>query len=133
MLANDLRNGIRHSAKGAVEFAERCLEITERAGVVPEKILVRMESGRDGREFISALLKRNVKFLVKRNPHRECPEPCLDMARRLGRKQKTSDGKKWIPAFFHEFRIKFPTHGIRPEPLAKFVVLKRFGEIRLYN
>jgi hypothetical protein len=93
MLANELRNGSQHSAKGAVEFVERCLDMAGQLELDPETILVRVDSGHDDQKFISALLKRNVKFLIKRNLRRESPEQYLAMAKRLGEKQQTRDGK----------------------------------------
>lgn len=93
MLANELRNGSQHSAKDAVEFAERCLTMAKCLGIDPKDILVRVDSGHDDKEFVSALLKRKVKFLVKRNLRRECPEQYLAMARRLGQKLEARDGK----------------------------------------
>lgn len=104
MLANELRNGSQHSAKGAVEFVERCLDMTGRIGIRSHDTLVRVDSGHDDKEFISALLQRNVKFLVKRNLRRESPEQYLAMARRTGQKQKTRDGKNVYRCIFSHIK-----------------------------
>lgn len=93
MLANELRPGIQHSAKGAVEFAERCLAMTARLGIAPGELLVRTDAGHDDTAFIGALSDAGVRFLVKRNLRRECPEQYLAMARRMGEKIAAREGK----------------------------------------
>jgi len=113
MLANELRNGSQHSAKGAVKFVERCLDMTDQLELDPETILVRVDSGHDDQKFISALLKRNVKFLIKRNLRREPLEQYLAMARRLGQKQQTHDGKNVYRCILSHIK---PT-GLEDEPL----------------
>lgn len=92
MLANELRNGSQHSSKGAVKFLQRCLDMIDKLGIGSYNTLVRVDSGHDDKEFISSLLNRNVKFLVKRNLRRESPEQYLAMAKRMGKKQKKRDG-----------------------------------------
>ena len=93
MLANELRPGTQHSANGAVEFAERCVGMTARLGLAPADILVRTDAGHDDAAFVDALSKAGVKFLVKRNLRRECPEQYLAMARRMGEKVPAREGK----------------------------------------
>jgi hypothetical protein len=118
MLANELRNGSQHSAKGAVEFVERCLDMSDNLGIDPETLLVRVDSGHDDQKFISALLKRNVKFLIKRNLRREPLEQYLAMARRLGQKQHTRDGKNVYRCILSHIK----PNGLEDEPL--FVILE---------
>lgn len=67
MLANELRPGSQHSAKGAVEFVKRCLESARRIGVSMEKLLVRVDSGHDDSRFIGTLYDSGVNFIVKHN------------------------------------------------------------------
>lgn len=93
MLANELRPGTQHSAKGAVEFAERCLAMTARLGIEPGELLIRTDAGHDDTAFIGALSDAGVRFLVKRNLRRECPEQYLAMARRMGEKIAAREGK----------------------------------------
>ncbi len=93
MLANELRNGSQHSAKGAVEFGGRTVDMALRLGIKAEQLLVRVDSGHDDAKFISMLMKKGVKFLVKRNLRNENPEQYLAMARRVGDKVKSREGK----------------------------------------
>src|SRR5574344_2756664 len=55
MLANELRPGSQHSAKGAVEFVKRCRESARRIGWSMAKRLVRVDSGHDDSRFIGTL------------------------------------------------------------------------------
>lgn len=113
MLANELRNGSQHSAKGAVEFVERCLDMTDRLGIDPAALLVRVDSGHDDQKFISALVKRNINFLIKRNLRREPLEQYLAMARRVGQKLQAREGKNVYRCILSHIK---PT-GLEDEPL----------------
>jgi hypothetical protein len=93
MLANELRNGSQHSAKGAVEFGTRTVDMALRLGIQAKQLLVRVDSGHDDAKFISMLLGKDVKFLVKRNLRKESPEQYLAIARRVGYKVKSREGK----------------------------------------
>ena len=77
MLANELRPGSQHSAKGAVEFVKRCLESARRIGVSMEKLLVRVDSGHDDSRFIGTLYDSGVNFIVKHNLRSENKIPCI--------------------------------------------------------
>lgn len=92
-LANELRPGTQHSAKGAIEFADRCFKMTGHLGLASEKILVRADSAHDDSAFIASLLKSGVKFLIKRNLRREPIEQYLAIARRAGEKASSREGK----------------------------------------
>lgn len=92
-LANELRPGTQHSAKGSVEFAERCFKMTGCLGLASEEILLRADSAHDDGAFIAFLLKSGVKFLIKRNLRREPVEQYLALARRSGEKVGSRDGK----------------------------------------
>lgn len=93
LLANELRPGSQHSAKGAAAFTRRCLDLTGRLGLAPTDLLVRVDSAHDDKEYLELLLASGVHFLVKRNLRREAPEQYLALARRLGDKQPSRDGK----------------------------------------
>ena len=93
MLANELRQGSQHSAKGAVAFTERCLDLATRVGVEAARTLVRVDSGHDDKQFVAMLLKSGVNFLVKRNLRKEPPEQYLALARRVGEQVASRDGK----------------------------------------
>lgn len=118
MLANELRNGSQHSAKGAVGFVGRCVDLAARLNIPLERLLVRVDSGHDDKEFVGALLSRKVKFLVKRNLRKECPEQYLAMARRMGQKLKTRDGKNVYRCILSHIKPA----GLEDEPL--FVVVE---------
>ncbi|MDR0932916.1 MAG: transposase, partial [Victivallales bacterium] len=93
MLANELRPGNQHSAKGAVEFVSRCIRNARKVGVPAEKLLLRMDSGHDDRNLLETLCKSGVNFLIKRNLRSESREQYLAIARRCGEKISSRDGK----------------------------------------
>jgi hypothetical protein len=93
MLANELRNGSQHSAKGAVEFVTRCIENARSVGLKTEELLIRVDSGHDDRKFLEALCGAGVNFLVKRNLRSESREQYLATARRCGEKIPSREGK----------------------------------------
>jgi hypothetical protein len=117
MLANELRQGSQHSAKGAVAFTERCLDLATRVGVEAARTLVRVDSGHDDKEFVGMLLKRSVNFLVKRNLRQDPPEQYLALARRVGEQVESRDGK-------HVYRCVLShrqPEGLEDEPLFMIV------------
>jgi hypothetical protein len=67
--------------------------MTARLGIEPGELLVRTDAGHDDAAFVGALSEAGVKFLVKRNLRRECPEQYLAMARRMGEKLPAREGK----------------------------------------
>jgi hypothetical protein len=93
MLANELREGSQHSAKGAVEFLKRCLKTAKQTGLEKESLLVRVDSGHDDKDFVGELCASGARFLVKRNLRTECPEQYPAIARRAGEKVSSRDGK----------------------------------------
>ncbi len=93
MLANELREGSQHSAKGAVEFLNRCFGLAKQIGLELDKLLVRVDSGHDDKAFVGALCASGARFLVKRNLRSECREQYLALARRVGIKQPSREGK----------------------------------------
>lgn len=93
MLANELRNGSQHSAKGAIEFVSRCIENARRIGLKMNELLIRVDSAHDDSDFIKFLHEAGVNFLVKRNLRNEVREQYLALARRCGEKLPSRDGK----------------------------------------
>ena len=94
MVANELRPGRQHSAKGAVEFLKRCVEIMLKAGYEAEELLVRVASGHDASDFIKALEEPGVHCLVKRNPRAEDLRQLLDSIRNDAETRTPRPGKK---------------------------------------
>jgi hypothetical protein len=97
LLANELRNGSQHSAKGASDFVRRCDDLCGRIGV--ENVLYRVDSGHDDAEFIKTLVSLDVKFLVKRNLRQEKLEQWLAIARRVGTRENPRPGKNVFRGF----------------------------------
>lgn len=97
MLANELRNGSRHSAKDASAFVRRCNDLAKRIGV--ENILSRMDSGHGDVEFVETLVDLGGKFLLKSNLRSEKLDQWLAVARRVGACEKTRPGKHVFPGF----------------------------------
>lgn len=113
LLASELRPGTQHSAKGAVEFAERCLGMTARLGIAPGELLIRTDAGHDDAAFVGTLARAGAKFLVKRNLRRECPEQYLALARRTGQKVAARDGKNIYRCILSHLRPA----GLEEEPM----------------
>lgn len=118
MLANELRQGSQHSAKGAVAFTERCLDLAGRAGVEAARTLLRVDSGHDDKKFVAMLLDRDVNFLVKRNLRHESPEQYLALARRVGEPVESRDGKNVYRCVLSHIKPE----GLEDEPL--FVIVE---------
>lgn len=93
MLANELRNGSQHSAKGAVEFLKRSIGLAQSIGLSMEQLLLRADSAHDDADYIQAAFEAGISFLIKRNLRQECKEQYLAIARRAGEKLTTRDGK----------------------------------------
>ena len=94
MVANELRPGRQHSAKGAVEFLKRCIRILLKAGYEAEELLVRVDSGHDASDFSKALEGLGVHYLVKRNPRAEDLRQLLDSIRNDAETRTPRPGKK---------------------------------------
>ena len=88
-LAAELRPGTQHCSKGALAFVERCAGLAGRLGIRPDELLLRMDSGHDDREFLAALQKLGVKFIVKRNFRREGQETAKALVKASGREWRT--------------------------------------------
>jgi len=93
MLTNELRNGSQHSAKGAVEFLKRSIELAKQIGLPMEQLLLRADSAHDDADYIQAAFEAGIFFLIKRNLRSDCKEQYLAIARRAGEKITTRDGK----------------------------------------
>ncbi len=99
MVANELRHGSQHSANGAVDFVKRCIDIMTKSGYAAEKLFVRVDSGHDDSAFIEALIKANVKYIVKRNLRRESPYQILDSIRSSADMETNRPGKVTYTGF----------------------------------
>ena len=84
-LAAEMRPGMQHCSKGAQAFAERCVALAGRLGLRRDELLLRMDSGHDDREFLAALQRLGVKFIVKRNFRREDQEAAKALVKASGR------------------------------------------------
>ena len=79
MLNCNLRPGKDHSMEGAVDFINKCLEITDRLGIT-DKILFRLDSGYDAADLIKVINDR-CYYIIKRNIRQESKEYWLDHAK----------------------------------------------------
>lgn len=91
MLMNELRPGSQHSQKGTVEFMRKCIAAVKKLGV--KNVLHRLDSGNDDADLAELLQKSGQAFIIKRNLRHERPEQWLAMARRVGEKMPSRDGK----------------------------------------
>ena len=91
MLNCNLRPGKDHSMVGAVDFIEKCIEITDRLGIT-DKILIRLDSGYDAADLIEAINDR-CYFIIKRNIRQESKEYWLDHAKSHCSWSKVREGK----------------------------------------
>jgi len=103
---------------GAVEFGERTVDMALRLGIQAEQLLVRVDSGHDDAKFISMLMEKEVKFLVKKNLRKEKAEKYINMARHFGDKVKSREGKNVYRCVLSHIHPK----GLEDAPL--FVVVE---------
>ena len=93
----------RHNALyGAVEFLERCVWILLKAGLGPDEILVRVDSGHDAAEFIRKLEELGVHYLVKRNPRSENMMQLFDSIRSCEDAEHPRAGKAICRGYRHD-------------------------------
>ena len=114
-LASELRPGAQHSAKGAVEFAERCLRLTDRLGLKRGELLFRLDSGHDDSAFLAALRDAGVHFLVKRNLRRESREELIACVVGSGRMPGVAHGRLFLQTALEvpETRTRLGLEGVR--------------------
>ena len=96
MLDCELRPGKQHCQSGTPESIRRSVE-TLKALCLNGKCLFRLDSGNDAAENFDAF--GDNYFLVKRNLRKESREQWLALARRVGEKQESRDGKNVYTGF----------------------------------
>jgi hypothetical protein len=125
MLANELRHGSQHSAKGASAFVIRCNDLAKRIWI--NNILYRVDSGHDDTEFVKTLNVLGEKYLVKRNLRGEKLEQWLATARRVGTCEKPRPGKN----VFRGFVAHKKPDGMEDVPMfIVFEVTERFTDAK---
>jgi hypothetical protein len=96
MLDCELRPGKQHCQSGTPEFIRRGVETLNALGLQGE-CLIRLDSGNDAADNFDAF--GDHFFIVKRNLRREIQEQWLALARRLGEKQESREGKNVYTGF----------------------------------
>jgi hypothetical protein len=96
MLDCELRPGKQHCQSGTPETIARSAQMLKQLGLAGE-CLYRLDSGNDAADNFEHF--GDNFFIVKRNPRRECPEQWLALARRVGDKQESRDGKNIYTGF----------------------------------
>ncbi len=92
--------GKQHCQSGTTAFIARSVETLQTLGL-GGKCLLRLDSGNAAADNFDAF--GDHYFIVKRNPRRECPEQTLALARRVGDKQDSREGKNVYTGFFDHF------------------------------
>ena len=100
MLDCELRPGSQHCQNGTSAFIRECVEKIEKLGL-KGKCLIRLDSGNDAGENFDELGENY--FIVKRNLRKECPEQWLALARRVGKKIQSREGKNVYVGFADHF------------------------------
>ena len=103
MLSNELRPGKQHSQKGMPEFLQKNFSALAKLKL-PHPVLLRLDAAHDAEINFDDLPEEHY-FIIKRNLRREAPEQWLALARRIGREQKSRDGKN---VYIGEVHHKFP-------------------------
>ena len=89
----ELREGQEHCQNKTPEFLESAINNAQM--VTNAKILVRLDSGNDSRDNIALFQKRNVDFIIKRNPRKESVEEHFHNAEKTGLQiEDTREGKR---------------------------------------
>lgn len=73
----DFREGKTHCQKGTVAFLDDTLRYAQMISSTP--VLVRLDSGNDSADNIKIFDKKQVDFIIKRNPRKEKLEQWLDI------------------------------------------------------
>lgn len=91
MLSNELRPGSQHSQKGMPQFLDENFEFVKQLKL-DHSVLLRLDSAHDA-EINFAHLPDEHNFIIKRNLRRENRGQWLAMARAVGRKLESREGK----------------------------------------
>ncbi len=87
----DFREGKTHCQNGTAAFLEDTLRYAQMISSTP--VLVRLDSGNDSADNIKVFDKKQVDFIIKRNPRKESLEQWLDIAKETGIKTEPRLGK----------------------------------------
>jgi hypothetical protein len=97
MLNSQLRPGKQHCQSGTPAFIGQSVGMLERLGLAENECLLRLDGGNDAAENMDRF--GGVHFIVKRNLRKESPEQWLALARRVGDRQESRDGKNVYTGF----------------------------------
>lgn len=100
MLNCELRRGSQHCQNGTPGFIRQCVEMLGELGL-DGKCLIRLDSGNDAGENFDEFGSNC--FIVKRNLRKECPEQWIALARRVGEKVESREGKNVYVGFAEHF------------------------------
>ena len=67
MLSAELCPGSQHRENGVLEFLEHCAYMDRIPGMPAEDILLRVDCGHDGADFIAKAHQLGFKYLIRRN------------------------------------------------------------------
>ena len=87
----DFRTGKTHCQNGTAAFLDDTLRYAQMISSTP--VLVRLDSGNDSADNIKVFDKKQVDFIIKRNPRKESLEQWLDIAKETGNKTELRPGK----------------------------------------
>lgn len=128
MLDCELRPGRQHCQSGTPDSIRRSVATLKKLGL-EGRCLFRLDSGNDAAENFEAL--GDEYFLVKRNLRKESREQWLALARRVGDKQGSRDGKNVYTGFIDHLH---PGGGeSHPAVPAAFEVIERLRDIHGYE
>ena len=126
MLANELRPGSQHCQKGTPEIVRRCLEWIKTLKL--SNPLWRFDAGNDDSAMSLELDAACQSLIIKRNLRKESLEQWLALARRVGEKLPSRDGKNvYIGAAHH---IKPEGSGEDGHVYAVFEVTERLTDAK---
>lgn len=128
MLDCELRPGSQHCQSGTPDFIRRSIATLGKLGLGGQ-CLHRLDSGNDAAENLDVL--GSEYFLVKRNLRKESREQWLALARRVGDKQESRDGKNVYTGFVDHLHPGGDES--RPAVPAVFEVVERFRDIHGYE
>jgi len=96
MLDCELRPGKQHCQRGTPEFIQRSVKMLKGLGL-EDQCLFRLDGGNDAAENMDRF--GGHRFIIKRNLRKECLEQWLALARRVGDKQESREGKNVYTGF----------------------------------
>lgn len=128
MLDCELRPGKQHCQSGTPESIRRNTETLKRLGLEGQ-CLYRLDSGNDSADNFAAFGPEY--FLVKRNLRKESREQWLALARRVGEKQESREGKNTYTGFVSHLHPGGDES--RPAVPAAFEVVERLRDIHGYE